>query len=292
MKIFVSGREGQLARSLARVAQRRGVADVRFAGRDEVDLAVPGAFADTIRLAAPDLVINTAAYTQVDKAETEEALAMRINGEAAGEGARAAAEIGAAFFQISTDYVFDGEKGAPYREDDAVSPLGAYGRTKLTGEAAVATSGARHLIVRTSWAVSPFGQNFVRTMLRLAETRDEIGVVADQHGCPTSALALAEALLDIAPRFEGESGVLHLAGSGQASWAELASVALEQFGLLGGPTATVRPITTADYPTPAPRPRDTRLDCTLAESRFGVRLPPWRDSVETIVRELCEGANG
>ena len=288
MKVLVTGRDGQLGRSLARLAPRIPEIDVAFIGRDDADLSIPGAIACAIAEARPDLVINAAAYTAVDRAENEPGLARRINADAAGEAAEAAARFGAAIVQISTDYVFDGEAGRPYREDDPVGPLNVYGETKLAGEEQVSAANPRHLILRTSWVVSPFGRNFVSTMLRIASEREEIAVVADQRGSPTSALDLAEAILEIARRWRtlDPSGTFHLAGAGEASWAELAATIMEAAAGEGLAAAAIKRIGTAAYPTPARRPAYTVLDCGAARAALGVSLPAWRDSIRTIVAEL------
>ncbi len=285
MKILVSGRDGQVARSLA----TRGPAiEWIFAARPDCDLAEPGSFAAAIAAARPDLVINAAAYTAVDRAEDEEALANRINADAAGEGAEAAARLGIPFVQLSTDYVFDGTGKRPWREDDPVAPLGAYGRTKAAGEVAVLSASPAHSVVRTSWLIGPFGRNFAKTMLRLAADRDAINVVADQRGCPTSTLDLADALIAFAGHAVAgrAGGIWHLAGQGAASWADLAE---EIFGVSadhGGPAARVKRIATIDYPTPAQRPANSVLDCSKARDRLGIDLPDWHTGVRAFVPSL------
>jgi dTDP-4-dehydrorhamnose reductase len=221
--------------------------------------------------------VNAAAYTAVDRAEEEEALAQRINADAAGEGAEAAAALGIPFVQISTDYVFDGSRHRAWREDDFVSPINAYGRSKAAGEALVLAASSRHAVIRTSWLIGPFGHNFAKTILRLAADRDEIAVVGDQRGCPTSTLELADALLAFVEK--GASGIWHVANQGEASWAELASVILAESAKLGGPTATVRTIASADYTTAADRAANSVLDCTRAREQLGIALPGWRDGV-------------
>jgi dTDP-4-dehydrorhamnose reductase len=287
MRIFVSGRDGQVARSLA---ERGPSIDWIFAARPDCDLGEPGRFASAIAAASPDLVINAAAYTAVDRAEEEEALAHRINADAAGEGAEAAACLAIPFVQLSTDYVFDGSGTRPWREDDPVAPLGAYGRTKAAGEAAVLAASPKHSVVRTSWLVGPFGHNFAKTMLRLAADRDAIGVVADQHGCPTSTLDLADALIELAGHSVAgrASGIWHLAGKGAATWADLAEAIFDVSAANGGPTARVTHITTAEYPTAAKRPANSVLDATKAGATLGIALQDWRAGVRAFVPRLLD----
>jgi dTDP-4-dehydrorhamnose reductase len=282
--ILVVGKTGQLARSLADAAP---VGSLKFAGRPELDLATPGEAAALIADLRPELVINAAAYTQVDAAESERDLAFRINADAAGEIAQAAAACGAAIIQVSTDYVFDGRQDSPYTEDDATNPINVYGASKLAGEEAVHQSHPDHIIVRTSWLVSPYGHNFVKTMLRLAEDRDEVAIVADQVGRPTVVDDLADAILQIA-RLRGtvEPGIYHLAGGGEpASWADLAEHLFAVRRDVTGSAPTVRRIGTADYPAPAARPRYSVLDCGKAE-QAGLSLPDWRVSVARLASQL------
>lgn len=295
MRIAVTGRDGQVARSLAEIAAPRGVEIVRL-GRPDLDLEQPETIAPALRAAQADVVINAGAYTAVDKAETERDLAFAINGAGAGAVAAAAEACGIPVLQVSTDYVFDGTKATPYREDDPTAPLGAYGASKLAGEQAVRAATPRHVILRTAWVYAPFGANFVRTMLRLAGTRSEVGVVADQRGCPTSALDIAATLIGVAEGLHGASasserfGTFHMAAQGEATWADVAEAVFATSAALGGPSAAVKRITTADYPTPAKRPANSRLDCTRLAEVYGLRLPPWRQSldacVERLVREL------
>lgn len=291
MRIAVTGRTGQVVQSLLARAAAAGVAVIPV-GRPELDLEQPASSLQALAAAEPDCIVNAAAYTAVDKAEAEPDLAMRVNGFGAGAVAAAAAALGVPLIQISTDYVFDGLSPRPWRESDATAPLGAYGRSKLAGEQAVAASTDDYAILRTAWVYSPYGGNFVKTMLRLAETRDELGVVADQFGSPTSAPDLAEAIIAVAkalvarPGDASLRGVFHAAGSGEASWADLAEAVFAASVALGGPSASVKRITTADYPTPARRPANSRLDCSLLAERHGLRLPLWQDSVKTCVAEL------
>lgn len=289
MKLLVTGRNGQLARSIAELGADRPDLEIEFAGRPSVDLEQPGSLATAIERSRPDVVVNAAAYTGVDAAETEPDRAMRINAAAAGEGAEAAARIAARFIQLSTDYVFDGRSDRPYREDDETGPLNVYGASKLAGEEAVLAAFPSATVVRTAWVVSPFGSNFVTTMLRLAGERDEIAVVDDQYGSPTVAADLAGALLDLTHRRDAlPGGVLHLAGDGQASWADVAERVMLASARQGGPSAAIRRIGSADYPTPAARPLFTVLDCTKAEKDLSLRLPPWQVRVEQIVERLVK----
>jgi dTDP-4-dehydrorhamnose reductase len=287
MKILVTGRAGQLVSSLVERAQHDPDVSLVALGRPELDLERPGAAADAIADSSPDLVINAAAFTAVDAAEDDPERAFRINADAAGEIAAAARAAGVPIVHVSTDYVFDGASAAPYREDDPVAPIGVYGRSKLAGEEQVRAANPDHLIVRTAWVYSPFGRNFVRTMMAAAREREELRVVADQRGNPTNALDLADALLAIARRWQG--GTIHLAGTGAASWFEFASAIMAECALLGVPAARIVPIATADWPTRAQRPQDSTLDCGRAASLFGVHMPGWRESLPAVVARLAQG---
>ena len=251
-------------------------------------MAKPEGLAEKIAALAPDLVINAAAYTAVDRAESEPDLAMTINATAAGEVARGARLAGAPIIQISTDYVFDGTLDRPYRETDPVSPLGVYGRTKLAGEQAVAEANPDHIILRTSWVYSPFGRNFVKTMLRLAETKEEIGVVADQIGNPTSAFVIADGILAVADWLtlrpvKAKLGVYHLAGAGSASWFEFAQAVFETFPRCNARAPSLRAIGTADFPTAAKRPANSTMETSKFEAAFHFNPPWWRASLKDIV---------
>ena len=293
MRILVTGKNGQVATSLLERAPE-GV-EVVTIGRPELDLADSGSIRDAFDAAVADVVVNAAAYTAVDKAETEEELAARVNGAGAGLVADVARGLGAPIIQLSTDYVFDGSLGRPYREDDPVGPIGAYGRSKLAGEEAVAAANPRFCILRTAWVYSPFGANFVKTMLRLGETRREVRVVADQIGSPTSALDIADAIFEIArqlleaPAAE-KYGVFHMTGAGEASWAEFAEAIFTEAHALGRPAVKVIPITTAEYPTPARRPANSRLDGARLARDYGIVLPHWRDALKPVVARLLEPA--
>lgn len=287
MNILVFGREGQLARALAEVL---GGAEVTFASRKDVDLAIPGAGEAAIARSGCDLVINAAAYTAVDQAEGEAEANFRLNAEAPSELARAAAAAGASIVHVSTDYVFDGTKPGPYREDDPTAPLGAYGRAKLAGEEAVAEANPRHLILRTAWVVSPWGRNFVRTMIDAAASRDELRVLADQRGSPTSALDLAlgiAAAITTLGTDDARWGTYHLAGSGTASWHDLAVATMAEAAANGLRSVPVHRITTADWPTPAPRPANSVLDSARFAQAFGFAMPDWRASLRPIVERIA-----
>jgi len=291
MRIIVTGREGQVARALAERGQSAGVEIIRL-GRPHLDLIEPDQVARAILSAAGDVVVNAAAYTAVDAAEGEPELALQVNGEGARAVAVAAARTGRPVVQLSTDYVFDGALDRPYREDDPVGPVGVYGRTKLAGEVAVAAANPRHVIARTAWVYSPFGRNFVKTMLRLGETRDEVRVVADQSGAPTSALDIADALIAMARRLIAEPreaslyGIFHLTGAVYATWADFATEIFAQAAALGRHPVAVIPISTAQYPTPAARPANSRLDIAKLQRVYGLALPDWRDSARDCVKRL------
>jgi dTDP-4-dehydrorhamnose reductase len=288
VRILLTGREGQVARCLLETAQGWPELELVSAGRPEVDLAQRGSVARVIRALLPDLVINAAAYTAVDQAEDEPELAFRINAEAAGEAAAAAREVGSGIIQLSTDYVFDGQATAPYSEDAPTTPLSVYGRSKLAGEEAVRAANPEHLILRTAWVYSPFGRNFVRTMVAAARERKSLDVVDDQRGSPTSALDLAGAILAIASRWpEGGGKTYHLAGTGNASWFELASEVMASCRRLGLPAAEVHPIRSADWPTRAARPPFAVLDCARIKRDLGLSLPDWRQSVAATVERLA-----
>jgi dTDP-4-dehydrorhamnose reductase len=293
VRLLVTGREGQVARSLAERAGTTDGFDLVFVGRPEFDLACARTIGPAIEAARPDLVISAAAYTAVDQAEDEPDLAFAVNAAGAGEVARAATAVGAPVIHLSTDYVFDGTLDRPYREDDRTGPQGVYGASKLAGEEAVAAANPCHLILRTAWVYSPFGRNFVKTMLRLAETCDEVSVVADQLGNPTSAMDIADAVLTVAGRLRAEAsfnrwGVYHLAGRGQASWADFAEEIFRVSRALGGPAAAVRRIPTSAFPTKAKRPANSRLDTAALQEAFDFSMPNWHDSCRSVIRRLVE----
>ncbi|MBK8176762.1 MAG: dTDP-4-dehydrorhamnose reductase [Rhodospirillales bacterium] len=288
LTIMQFGATGQVGRELITRAAGAGVG-LRALSRAEADLSDAQACAAAIEHAGRiDAVINAAAYTAVDQAETDEAVAYRINAEAPGAMARACADRGIPFLHVSTDYVFDGALGRAYRESDPSAPLGAYGRSKLAGEAAVLAAGGSAIILRTSWVFSPFGKNFVRTMLRLAAEREEIAVVDDQFGGPTAAGDIADALLAMAIACAlgcSERGVFHFAGAPLTTWCGFAE-AIFAAALPAGHRPHVRPIRTCDYPTPAVRPVNSALDCRRIAAVYGLQQPSWRTSLADVVTRL------
>ena len=279
MTILVFGKDGQVGRELVRAR------DVVALGRTDADLRDPAACAAKISDLRPSLVINAAAYTAVDRAEEEEALAQVVNGEAPGAMARACAQLSIPFLHISTDYVFDGTGDKPWCTGDAVGPLGAYGRTKLAGEAAVAAAGGKYAILRTAWVFSAHGSNFVKTMLRLGAERGTVSVVADQVGGPTAARDIADALLEMADQMAAGAagGLYHYAGAPDVSWAGFAREIFDQAGL----TVEVTDIASSQFPTPAARPANSRLDCGDLKRDFGIARPDWRIALADVLAELA-----
>lgn len=290
-RYVVTGREGQVVRSLIERAALTDRIDLVALGRPDLDLADLATIERALVAAQPDVIVSAAAYTAVDQAESDEATAFAVNATAMGRIGAVARQLGVPVVHLSTDYVFDGEKATPYYEDDPVSPLGVYGRSKLEGERLLAASGADYAILRTAWVYSPFGKNFVRTMLRLADTRDELNVVADQCGNPTSALDIADGVLKVAGNLLDSAqadmrGVFHMTGTGEASWAEFAAHIFRHSQAQGGVFAQVHPITTQDYPTPARRPKNSRLDCARLARVHGVHMPQWVESTDQVVSRL------
>lgn len=291
MRILVTGREGQVVSCLVEAAASQPGIDVLPLGRPQLDLAKPATITAAIVAAAPDLVVSAAAYTAVDLAEDERDLAFAINAEGAGAVAAAAAQLGVPVIHLSTDYVFSGDLDRAYVESDATGPTGAYGASKLAGETAVAAANPRHLILRTAWVYSAYGKNFLKTMMRLAETREELSVVADQWGNPTSAHDIADGILHIAPYLESHPafdgwGIYHLAGAGETNWSGFAGHILTTSGRQGGPTARVRDIATVDYPTKARRPANSRLDTTRLRSTFGWSCRFWGEATDEVVGRI------
>ncbi|HLH11504.1 MAG TPA: dTDP-4-dehydrorhamnose reductase [Methylovirgula sp.] len=290
MRLAVIGSQGQVARSL--VERAPADAEIVTLGRPHFDLAAPASMIHAVERIRPDMIVNAAGYTAVDKAESEEDLAYRINAFGAGKLAEAADRLAVPLIYFSTDYVFDGTLDRAYREEDLAAPINAYGRTKLAGEDAVRAAGPAHVILRTSWVYSPYGTNFVRTMLRLGETRDEVDVVADQVGQPTSALDIADAVFAICRRLAVRRreeicfGTFHMAGTGATSWADFAEAIFAEAARHGRRRVAVAHIKAANYPTPARRPANSRLDTGKLAETFDIVLPDWRRSLAPIVARL------
>jgi dTDP-4-dehydrorhamnose reductase len=285
--ILVTGGAGQLATALV----QEGGDAVDRVGRPRLDFDRPETIAAAFAAAAPTLVVNAAAWTAVDLAEKEPEAAMRANRDGPEALARLCAEAGIPLIHVSTDYVFDGDKGEPYVETDATGPTGVYGATKLAGEHAVMAACPRAIILRTSWVYSASGKNFVKTMLGAAQKMDKLRVVGDQQGCPTSARDLAAAILGVAARLQDGwqdeyAGVYHAAGTGATTWHGLATAVFEEAGPYGHKVPVVEAIRTQDWPTPARRPADSRLDCAKLARVFGVRQPEWRDGLKRVVAAL------
>ncbi len=280
-RVLVFGTTGQVATELRRASWP---ADIQLINLDRAaaDLSEPWAALSAIEDHEPAIVINAAAFTGVDKAEVEPSMAYAVNALAVEAMASATREIGATLIHLSTDYVFDGTKTTPYVPSDQPRPLGVYGRSKLAGEfAALANPNA--IVLRTSWVYSAVGSNFVKTMRHLSKGRDEIGVVSDQIGCPTSATDIASAIVSIVEAGASVPGIFHCAAPDSASWADLAVAAIEA---TGNKRTTVRRISTAEYPTPAPRPVNSRLDSTTLTDTYGITLRPWRDALAQVSAQL------
>ncbi|HUA78467.1 MAG TPA: dTDP-4-dehydrorhamnose reductase [Acetobacteraceae bacterium] len=292
--ILVTGGAGQLATALEKAGAGQGREILRI-GRPEFDFDRPETVAAALDGPPLAAIVNAAAYTAVDAAEDDADAAFRANRDGPARLAALAAEAGIPFIHVSTDYVFDGSKGAPYLESDPTAPLGVYGASKRAGEEAVLASGARAVILRTAWVISPTGRNFVRTMIAARARTDKLRVVADQRGQPTSAADLAAAILSILARIEGEGwqerfgGVFHAAGGGETTWHGLAAAVFEEAARHGVAPPEVAPIRTADWPTRARRPADSRLDCARLAATFGLRMPPWRESLRPLIDTLLDG---
>ena len=292
MRLYVIGGEGQVARSLREAAAGDDTIVFGYSRRAEVDLLRPSSIRNALADFRPDVVINPAAYTAVDKAESEPDLAYAINREGAQAVAAAAAEVNAPVIHFSTDYVFDGTKDGAYVERDPVAPKGVYGKSKLEGERAVAAANPRHILLRTSWVYAPFGTNFVRTMLRLAAERDRLRVVDDQIGCPTYAPDIANAAIAIARQVAGVrwrqeyAGPTHLAGPDAVSWCDFARKIILQSAARGGRSVPIDPISTSEYPTPAARPANSRLSTARLSSVFDIRVQPLDKSLANCLDRL------
>jgi dTDP-4-dehydrorhamnose reductase len=290
MKLIVTGREGQVVRSLLERAASQPDLEVVALGRPELDLAEPPTIEPALVAARPDVIVSAAAYTAVDKAEDEPDLAMRINGEAPGVIGAAAARLGVPVIHLSTDYVFAGDLDRPYVETDATGPQSVYGRTKLAGEQALAAALPQHIIMRTAWVYSPFGKNFVKTMLTLAETKEVLGVVDDQLGNPTSAFDIADAILAIVAKWRatvpGDFGLYHFAGTGDVTWCGFAREIMTHAAATGRPAARIDPITTQQFPTKAKRPANSRLNSERFVQTFGLGAHDWRRALEPVVERI------
>jgi dTDP-4-dehydrorhamnose reductase len=289
MDILLTGGSGQVGIELTRFAWPTGI-QVHAPSRDVLDLADPASVARALAERRWDAVISSGAYTGVDKAENDVAAAWAVNALAPAILASAAAQAGIPIVHVSTDYVFAGDKDGFYVEEDSVAPQNVYGASKEGGEQAVRTANSRHAIIRTAWVVSPHRSNFVRTMLRLAADRDELAVVADQHGCPTFAgdlaAAIARVTLALATEDGAPTGTYHFVNAGESTWHEFAAAVFAASARRGGPFARVRPITTAEYPTPAKRPANSRLATEKIRSAFGIAPRPWRDALDETLAAL------
>lgn len=294
MRLLIAGSHGQVARAFLDAAPRAADIEACAVGRPGLDICNSPTIERALADIQPDVVINTAAYTAVDDAEGDEEKARALNRDGAAMLAAAAARRGTPVIHLSTDYVFDGAKSAPYVEDDFPAPQSVYGRTKLEGERAVAEANPQHVILRTAWVYSPFGKNFVKTILAHAGKGTPLRVVGDQIGSPTYAPHLAEAILSVSRalvrgREGGRFGIYHAAGAGTASWFEVAREILACSAANGGPVTTLTEITTNGYPTRAARPKNSRLDCTKLARVFDVMQPDWREGVRTCVGRLLNG---
>jgi dTDP-4-dehydrorhamnose reductase len=290
--VLVLGATGQLARALEGAYRGAGAGRITLVGRPQADIVRPSSLRAAIDRVRPSIVINASAYTFVDQAEREEAEAFAVNAEGPASLAALTAASGIPLIHVSTDYVFPGDKPSPYVETDPVDPPGVYGRSKLAGERGVAAENHDHVILRTAWLYSPWGRNFVTTMLRLAEDRDIVRVVSDQRGNPTSASDLADVILGVAAQWQdggGTPGLFHASASGDASWAEFAEQVFASSRALGAKGAEVEPISSAEYPTEARRPENSRLDCSRLSEAYKMQLPHWRGSVEACIKQIIGG---
>ncbi|WP_394237250.1 dTDP-4-dehydrorhamnose reductase [Pseudomonas anguilliseptica] len=281
MKILLLGRHGQVSQELQRILQ--GAGELTVLGREQLDLAQPELIRQQVQRLRPELIINAVAHTAVDQAENEAELAFAINATAPGILAEAAAELGAPLIHYSTDYVFDGSHTEPYRESDATHPLSVYGHSKLAGEQAIQAVGGMHLILRTSWVYSKHGKNFLLTMQRLLQERESLSVVDDQIGAPTWAGTIAQATSRLVEQWRsshaGPWGVYHLTAQGETSWFGFASAIARHLRSQGKNVATLQPIPSSAYPTPAQRPLNSRLDCSRLQQDWQVQLPTWQQAL-------------
>jgi len=291
MRIVVTGKDGQIDTALRVCAEAMGELEIICLGLPEIDLSDLETLRGPITAARPDVIISSAAYTAVDQAEDEADLAQIINGEAPSELARIAADLNIPILHLSTDYVYAGDKPAPYSESDTPAPVCVYGRTKLSGEIGIAQATPNHVILRTAWVYSPYGRNFVKTMLRMGATHDVINVVNDQWGCPSYAPEIARVLLTIARRVSYDPdpalrGVFHLAGQGETTWAGFADAIFLASAAWGGRPVKVNPVSSAAYPTRASRPANSRLSSEKLSKVYDLRLDPWHVSLEDCLTRL------
>jgi dTDP-4-dehydrorhamnose reductase len=294
MRLLIAGWQGQVARALVEAAPACPDVTACAVGRAALDICEARSIERALSGIAPTVVINSAAYTAVDKAETDSERAFALNRDGARLLAEAAARRGIPIIHISTDYVFDGRKSAPYVEDDATAPTTVFGRSKLAGEEAVRAANPKHIILRTAWVFSPAGHNFVKTMLAQAAEHSRVRVVDDQRGSPTYAPHLVTVILELArrlskPESAGPWGVFHAANSGTTTWRGFAEEVFQRSAELGGPAAEVEPIASADYPTPAQRSANSQLDCSKLERTFRMRLPAWQVGVADCVQRIVKG---
>jgi dTDP-4-dehydrorhamnose reductase len=283
--LLITGGSGQLAAALAALAKLHGL-EANLAGRPDFDFDRPDTIDATFAAVQPTIVLNAAAYTAVDRAEAEPDAAYAANATGPARLAQLCAASGARLVHVSTDYVFDGAKPTPYIESDLTAPAGVYGASKLAGEQAVFASLPDAVVLRTAWVYGATGKNFLRTMLNAARRNTTLKVVADQYGCPTLAADLADIILRLATRPTWQGGLFHACGSGQTSWHGFAAAILDRAALHGLPRPHIEPIATADWPTPAKRPENSRLDCSLLSQTFGLALPDWRESTDRTVDAL------
>jgi dTDP-4-dehydrorhamnose reductase len=281
LSILISGQHGQVSRELQ--LRLGDLGQLHLLGREQLDLAHPEAIREQVQALKPDLIINAAAHTAVDQAESEPELAFAINAQAPGIFAEEAAQLGIPLIHYSTDYVFDGSKDSPYNEDDVPNPLGVYGHSKLAGEQAITAVGGQHLILRTSWVYSQHGRNFLLTMQRLLQEKPELNIVADQIGAPTWAGTIALSTRALIDRWQagqaGAWGTYHLTAQGETSWFGFAQAIAEQLKAQGLPCARLIPIPSSDYPTPARRPLNSRLDCSRLLREWQVSQPHWQQAL-------------
>lgn len=288
MKILITGANGQVGYCLQQQLLNSNIPFVAVT-REQLDITDASAVEQLVQAEQPTIVINAAAHTAVDKAETDQENAFAINRDGIANLARSSANIGAAVFHISTDYVFDGEKDSPYSENDVTNPQGVYGHSKLAGEQAALATNPRHIVLRTAWVFGEHGNNFVKTMIRLGRTKDTLGIVADQQGSPTYAGDIAKALISIANIYDNSGelpwGIYHYAGSPYTNWHDFALAIFQQVeasGIYEKPVPALSAITTADYPTPAKRPANSRLDCKKIEDAFGIPPSDWQTALNNI----------